>query len=842
MPARAWRKLDGVIGPAHAGSGFCVEGLVTAFPNPPAKAVLRVGGGDAKAAGLHPLFPAGLWRERWIEAGDRPPDLSSVGTGTVDAVYAAHILDRRPAAEVAATLAEFRRVLTGQGVVVLAVLDLQAVAEAVAADRLDQAVCVAADGPLNPLDLLYGGGFAGPGAAAPRTGFTARSLGQALDVAGFVSPLVDRDRAGCVLRALAFVSDPDPAEMAAWRNLAFPAPVPVSAPAPASAPAGPETATEVLVKVFALARENRLGVPDLIAVTERLGAVGNHGLVASLYEVWLEHAQSPLTHLVWYNYGVTLGTLKRHQEAEKAFRQALAVAPAFGQARFALGSELERQGRSAEAVEQWWEVLASLDGSTPDGRSLTLTVLNNLGRLLEIMKQFQESEAMLTRSLALDPTQTDVIWHWIHLRQKQCAWPIYKPMAGLSREFLERHISPLALLSAVDDPTRQLAAAQQFVSNRVAPAEPLSDGRDRGHQRLRIGYLSSDFCMHPVAMLVVELLERHDRARVEVYGFCWTREDGSDLRRRVIRAMDHFIPIGEMDDDQAARCIAGHEIDVLVDLQGLTSGCRAGILARRPAPVQVTYLGFPGVTALPGVDYVIADRFVLPPESARFFAEKPLYLPTVFQVSDRQRPIGPRPARADVGLPEDAVVLCCFNNSYKFTEEIFTVWLNIMRRCPHAVLWLLADNEWQRDNLIRTAAERGMEPSRLVFAGRTSPPDYLARYRLADLFLDTFPFNAGTTANDALWMGLPVLTRSGRTFASRMAGSLLRATGLSGLITNDFRAYEDRAVALAAEPAVLAGLRRKLERDRDTCPLFDIPRLVREIEDAFLERVRSLPR
>jgi predicted O-linked N-acetylglucosamine transferase (SPINDLY family) len=811
------------------------------------KTVLHVGSEAPGSGALPPPFDDPDWQEVRLDSG--PPDgdriaagLSTMAPGSIQGLWLAGGLDRLETGTVPLILAGFRRVLDADGVALVTVPDLQAVAALVAADRMDEAAVASPAGPLTPLEFLYGG------RPARRTGFTAGSLARALERAGFARTLVVPVPGDFTLLALAFATEPSPAVLAAWRNRALAQAVP-SSPGPLDAAAGSAaagsaaagSAADVIAKVFSLAGQGRLNVPDLLSVTDRLTAAGNHPLVASLYRVWLGNSGSPLAHLVWYNLGATLGTLNAHPEAERAFRQALDLNPRFGHARFALGTELERQDRGAEAVAEWRRLLDSEPGveaaGTPEGERLVLLALNNLGRLLENQKRYAEAEEMLVRSLTLDPSQSDVVWHWIHLRQKQCAWPVYQGLRGVKRGFLERFTSPLALLSAFDDPARQLDAARRFVETRVPPVTALERAPDYRHRRLRIAYLSSDFCLHPVAMLVVELLELHDRDRFEVYGFCWSREDGSAVRQRILRAMDHHIPINAMDDEAAARCLRDHEIDIAIDLQGLTSGCRAGILARRPAPLQVTYLGFPGVTGLPGIDHVIADRYVLPEASRRFFVETPLYLPTVFQVSDRRRPVGPRPTRAGCGLPEDAVVLCCFNNSYKFTAELFAVWMNILRRTPGAVLWLLADNEWQQQNLLRAAAARGIAPARLVFAQRTSPQDYLARYLLADLFLDTFPFNAGTTANDALWMGLPIVTCSGRTFASRMAGSLLRAVGLPELIATSFGAYEDKVVALAAEPGLLTAMRRRLEQTRATCPLFDVPRLVCDLEQALVERL-----
>jgi predicted O-linked N-acetylglucosamine transferase (SPINDLY family) len=302
--------------------------------------------------------------------------------------------------------------------------------------------------------------------------------------------------------------------------------------------------------------------------------------------------------------------------------------------------------------------------------------------------------------------------------------------------------------------------------------------------------------------------------------------------------MDYFIPVGGMDDASAAQLIREQEIDIVVDLQGLTSGARPNILAYRPAPLQLTYLGFPGPTGLPCVDYVIADAYLIPQDEKPFYSEKPLYLP-VFQCSDRKRPVAALPTRTECGLPEDRFVFCCFNNNYKFNEEMFSSWMRIIAAVPDSVFWLLADNQWSQANLLACAERHGVSAERLIFAPRVAPELYLARYTVADLFLDAYPFNGGTTANDALWMGLPVLTRSGRTFASRMAGSLLTALDLPELITTCLLDYEQRAIELAYDRQQLAALRQRLQQGRETSLLFDMPRFVRSFEDAILTASRD---
>ncbi|MCQ2996232.1 tetratricopeptide repeat protein [Pseudomonas syringae] len=590
----------------------------------------------------------------------------------------------------------------------------------------------------------------------------------------------------------------------------------------------------MLAAALELAKGVALQPMQLLAAADRLNAALRFTDVAALYQTWLGHCQSSINYIIQFNFGVTLASLGQLPAAEAAYRAAIAQNPEFAQAWFNLGTILERQQKPQEALATWQSMLDDKRVDPQASRDLYLMVCNGLGRLLEETRQLQPSEAILRTSLEVDPVQPKVIQHWVHLRQKQCVWPVYQPPQGLTVGDLLKASSPLALLAGSDDPGLQLAAAVHFVKERVNVRVPaLAPTQGYAHPKLRIGFLSSDFCLHAVSLLTVELFELIDRARFEVYGFCWSREDGSPLRERVKNAMDHFIRIGDMSDAAAAQCIRNHEIDILIDLHGLTSGARADIPAYRPAPVQMTYLGFPGTTGLPCIDYVIADRYLIPDSVKPYYSEKPLYLAQIYQCSDRQRPVATLPSRAECGLPEDRFVFCSFNNNYKFNEEVFDCWMRILTRAPESVLWLLADNPWAQKNLCERAQQQGVDPARLLFAPRVAPPEYLARYTAADLFLDAYPFNAGTTANDALWMGLPVLTRSGRTFASRMAGSLLTALELPELITTTLGDYEERAVQLATQADLLPGLRQRLQEGRTTSALFDTPAFVRDFEDAI---------
>ncbi|MED5619775.1 O-linked N-acetylglucosamine transferase, SPINDLY family protein [Ideonella sp. BN130291] len=598
---------------------------------------------------------------------------------------------------------------------------------------------------------------------------------------------------------------------------------------PMESPTAPEDAT------LQRARSGAMQLGELLERAQQLHAAGHAEASAQLYEQWIAATDSPHRHIACFNWGTVLGALRRPADAEKAYRQALLLQPDFAQARVNLGHQLEQQGRPEDALAEWDQVLRDITPGTPDGATLRLHALNNMARLLEVQRRFDEAEARMVQSLEFKADQPDVLQHYVHIRQKQCKWPVYQPVGEVSPSQLLIATSPLAMLSVSDDPSLQLMAAQRFVLERVpkAPAVPLHTRGPKREGRIRIGYLSGDLHMHAVGLLTAELYGLHDRSKFEVFGFCWSRDDGTPLRQRIIDGLDHHVRIGGLDDNAAAQLIASLGIDILVDLQGLTSGARPGILVQRPAPIQVSYLGLPGTSALPGVDHIIADRFVMPDELLPYCTERPIYLPHCYQASDRFRPVAAKPERATYGLPDEAFVYCSFNNNFKFTAEVFRSWMRVLGQVPNSVLWLLADNDWARENMLREADAHGVARERLVFAPRVAPPEYLARFQLADLFLDTFPYNAGTTANDVLWMGTPILTCAGRSYISRMAGSLLTAVGLPDLITTSLTDYERQAVLLGREPKRVASYKRYLAEHGRSSALFDMPQLVRDLEAEF---------
>lgn len=590
------------------------------------------------------------------------------------------------------------------------------------------------------------------------------------------------------------------------------------------------------------AANGRLTLFELLDRAQTLQNAGQLAEAVALYADWIEHSGSPLRAMASFNQGTLLTRLERPQEAEVAYRQALDLQPGFAPALLNLGHLQENRGDAATALLTWQQVYDAQPAASLEHQ---LHSLNNAARLLEILRRYPEAEALMRRSLTLKADQSDVIQHYVHIRQKQCAWPFYDRVGAVTANQLLTGTSALAMMGISDDPALQLLSAMRFVHERVPrpPAQPLwrsLPARTLGPgERIRVGYLSGDLHMHAVGLLTAELFELHDRSRFEIHAFCWTPESDQPLRRRILAAMDHHVRLRGVDDVTAARLIAEAGIDVLVDLQGLTQGARPGILGHRAAPVQISYLGLPGTSAVPGVDWMLADPFVMPPELLPYCTEQPLYLPVCYQVSDRQRAVAPPPRRADCGLPESAFVFCSFNNTHKFTPEVFGCWMRILQQVPGSVLWLLADNEVARDNMLRFAAAAGVPAERLIFASRVSPPEYLARFALADLMLDTFPFNAGTTASDALWMGLPILTRAGRTYISRMAGSLLTAIGLPDLVTEDLGAYERLAVLLGRHPARVASYRRYLAEHGRRSPLFDLPARVRDIEQVYERLARQ---
>jgi predicted O-linked N-acetylglucosamine transferase (SPINDLY family) len=390
-------------------------------------------------------------------------------------------------------------------------------------------------------------------------------------------------------------------------------------------------------------------------------------------------------------------------------------------------------------------------------------------------------------------------------------------------------------LGVSDSPHDQLLCSRTWARDKCpASPVPIWKGERYRHDRIRVAYLSADFRMHPMSYLIVGLFEHHDRGRFETIGISFGPDDRSEIRTRVKGAFEDFIDVRSKSDLEVARLMRELEVDIAVDLMGYTQYDRMGILALRPAPVQVSYIGFPGTMGADFIDYILADRFVIPEEHHACYTEKVVYLPDTYLANDSKRVIADRtPARAEAGLPEQGFVFCSFNNNYKISPPVFDVWMRLLDKVEGSVLWLLESNAVAVRSLRQEAANRGIAPERLVFAPIVKVEEHLARHRLADLFLDTLPYNAHTTACDALWAGLPVVTCLGTTFVGRVAASLLNAIGLNELITRSLEEYEALALELATNRKRLAGIKSKLAQNRETYPLFDTDRFRRHIEAAY---------
>lgn len=528
--------------------------------------------------------------------------------------------------------------------------------------------------------------------------------------------------------------------------------------------------------------------------------------------------------------GVALINQGRNLEALAAFAAALRADALHAEAANNAGNVLHAIGRDEEALPYLQSAVTAQPGLAD--------AHHNLGLVLHALKRYEEAVTAFGRALEIEPRKPYALGSLVWSKLHACDWGTLPAEVARLREQVREGIpaSPFTLLAVSDSPAEQRRCAELHVRETLAarPA-PLSGGERPARSRLRLAYLSADFHQHATAQLTARLFELHDRGRFEVIGVSYGPDDGSAARARLKRAFDRFVDVIDLSDEQAARRLRELEVDIVIDLKGLTANARLGILAHRPAPVQVTWLGYPGTTAAPFIDYVLADETVIPPGEQRFFSEKVVYLPDTYQVNDATVRIAePAPARGDARLPRDGFVFCCFNNTWKLSPPVFDAWMRLLAAVPGSVLWLLEPGEAARFNLELAARERGIDSSRLVFAPRAAHPEHLARHRLADLFLDTLPYNAHTTTSDALWAGLPVLTCAGTTFAGRVAAGLVRAVGLPELATRSLEEYEARALELARDPARLGALRARLARNRATHPLFDNARACRNIEAAYL--------
>ena len=541
-----------------------------------------------------------------------------------------------------------------------------------------------------------------------------------------------------------------------------------------------------------------LSLGQLIEMAELAQRGGQADRAVALYTCWTQKTRDPQKYLALFNFGSLLQSLGRRDEARSAYEACLALQPQFGQALINLGLLYEASGASAQALRSWSELLAQRYVNAAWDKSLGVVALNHIGRLQEVLRRYDLAEKALQESLLIDPQQPGVLQHWIHVRQKACRWPVYSALPGISMNKMLMCTSPLAQLAVDDDPLKQLLVSSAFVERTYSfRQEHLSKNRRYRHDRIRLGYVSGDLCMHAVGLLMADFLEEHDHSKFELYGYDFSREDGSAHRDRLKQAFEHFRPIGHLSDAQVAQMILADEIDVLIDLHGPSSGARPGIFSLHPAPLQGTYLGFMGTSGMPWLDFVVADRYVLPDELTPYFVEKPLYVDGTYIPLTCQRTPLPALTRAECGLPEQAYVMASFGNVYKINPALFGAWTDLLREIPHSVLWLIDDNPITTQSLRQTAQDAGIDGGRIIFTPRAGYDEYRAKLRLVDVFLDTFPYNCGSTANDVIEAGIPMVTVSGKTMVSRMGGSILTALGQGHLVTQDLETYKQRVIELA---------------------------------------------
>ena len=532
----------------------------------------------------------------------------------------------------------------------------------------------------------------------------------------------------------------------------------------------------------------------------------------------------------WLIRGAALSQMRQPQEAIASFDRALAIEPNYPEAWYNRGLALEDINLLEPAVESYDRAIAlRLDYAN---------AYNNRAVALMALRRFNEAAASYEQALTLDSSQIFAFGGLAAVALYACDWD---KVAALTPQ-LETHIaaaksaiSPGAMLGYSEDPALLQRCTIQF-ANRMFPErpQPLWRGERFRNPRIRIAYISSDFHEHATAHLIAELFERHDRASFEIWGVGFDADDGSALRKRLIAGFDHFVDAHQMSDRQVAEMLHAAKTDIVVDLKGHTLGARPTLFAHRPAPLQINYLGFPGTMGADYFDYILGDAIVTPPAQQPWYNEAIVQLPDCYQPNDARRVLGsPVPSRAEAGLPEDGFVFCCFNNNWKITAPLFATWMRLLAQVPGSVLWLLEDNEEAAANLRRQVAAHGIAAERVIFASRMAVEQHLARHALADLFLDTHPCNAHTTASDCLRVGVPLVTLTGGSFAGRVATSLLHAVGLPELAADSLERYEAIALSLARDPAQHAALRQRLKANLPVTPLFDGANYCRGIETAY---------
>jgi protein O-GlcNAc transferase len=534
----------------------------------------------------------------------------------------------------------------------------------------------------------------------------------------------------------------------------------------------------------------------------------------------------------YFNRGVTLQELKRFEDALDSYERVLKIQPDYADAYFSRGNTLQELKRFEDALDSYERALKI----KPEWAE----TYSNRGNTLQELKRSEDALDSYERALKIRPDCEWLYGTWLYAKMRLCDWnnlgsQITTLVAKIKQT--KKATPPFAVLALTDSLLVQRQAAETWVNDKY-PATRITapiNKRSRG-KKIRVGYYSADYHNHATTYLMAELFERHDRERFEMVAFSYGPDKRDEMRGRLSAAFDQFVDVRTKSDSEVARISRELEIDIAVDMKGFTQDARTGIFSCRAAPIQVNYLGYPGTMGAQYIDYLIADPTLIPRGSLPQYSEKIVYLPNSYQVNDRKRQIANKEfTRAELGLPSTGFIFCCFNNNYKITPGTLDGWMRILKRVEGSILWLLEDNKTAVNNLRKEAQARDVSAGRLIFAQRMPLPEHLARHRAADLFIDTLPCNAHTTASDALWVGLPVLTCIGESFAARVAASLLNAIGLPELIATTQEQYEAMAIELASNSGRLAQIRERLHRNRLTMPLFDTELFTKHLENAYTQ-------
>jgi len=529
--------------------------------------------------------------------------------------------------------------------------------------------------------------------------------------------------------------------------------------------------------------------------------------------------------------GVCYKAIGQLDAAVKSFEKALALKPDYTEVNYNLGLTFQELDQLDAAVKCYEKAVAI----KPDFAD----AYANQGNVLKGLKRLDEALASLNRAIVLKPDIDFILGDLLHTKMHLCIWDnLENRINELTKKINngEKVINPFALLALIDDPEIQRKNSETYANEKYPQSHVLSKiERYPKHKKIRIGYFSADFRDHPVAHLTAELYEIHDRNQFEIHAFSFGPDTEDEMNLRIKAGVDHFHDVLTMSHKDVAMLARSVEIDIAVDLGGFTSNCRTNIFAEGSAPVQVNFLGYPGTMGVNYMNYLIADRTLIPEEKQHHYSEKIVYMPNSYQVNVSKRSVSETSLlRHELGLPNTGFVFCCFNNTFKITPPTFAGWMRILKAVEDSVLWLFENNNNTVKNLKKEAMKFGINEDRLVFATHMPVEDHLNRIQLADLFIDTLPYNAHTTASDALRMGLPVLTCIGSSFASRVAASLLNAVNLPELITTTQEQYESLAIELATKPEKLEIIKDKLAKNLPTAPLYDTPLFTRHLESAYL--------